>query len=98
MPPPTNVASALLLEPRIAENIVVVWLGGNAPYWPHTREFNLEQDIHASRVLLDSGVPLVFLPCYPVTSHLITTVAELETATCPPQPARSLPDQHRPRL
>ena len=80
---PTNVASALLLEPRIAEKIVVVWLGGNAPYWPHTKEFNLEQDIHASRVLLDVNVPLVLLPCYPVTSHLITTVAELEQQLAP---------------
>jgi purine nucleosidase len=72
---PTNVASALLLDPKIAENIVVVWLGGHAPYWPHTREFNLEQDITASRVLLDSNVP--------VTSHLITTVAELEQQLAP---------------
>jgi len=80
---PTNVASALLLEPKIAEKIVVVWLGGNAPYWPHTKEFNLEQDIHASRVLLDHDVPLVLLPCFPVTSHLITTVAELEQQLAP---------------
>ncbi len=27
----TNIASALLLAPQIAENCVVVWLGGNAP-------------------------------------------------------------------
>ena len=40
----TNLASALLMEPRIAERIVIVWLGGNAPYWPHTQEFNLVQD------------------------------------------------------
>jgi purine nucleosidase len=80
---PTNVASALVMEPRIAEKIVVVWLGGNAPYWPHTKEFNLEQDIHASRVLLDTEVPLVLLPCLPVTSHLITTVAELEQQLAP---------------
>ena len=74
----TNVASAILLEPRIIENMVVVWLGGNAPYWPHTREFNLQQDIHAARVVLDSGVPLVLMPCQNVVTHLTTTVAELE--------------------
>jgi purine nucleosidase len=74
----TNIASALLFEPRIAENIVVVWLGGHGLHWPKTDEFNLAQDAHAARVLLDSGVPLVLLPCYPVTSHLTTTVAELE--------------------
>lgn len=79
----TNVASALLLEPKIAERIVVVWLGGHAPSWTHTREFNLAQDLHAARVLLDHEVPLVLVPCYPVASHLITTVAELEQNLAP---------------
>jgi inosine-uridine nucleoside N-ribohydrolase len=80
---PTNVASALLLEPRIADNIVIVWLGGNAPYWPDTNEFNMQQDVHSSRTLLDTGVPLVLLPCCPVTSHITTTVAELEAQLAP---------------
>lgn len=74
----TNIASAMLLEPRIIEKIVVVWLGGHALYWPHTQEFNLQQDVLAARVVFDSGVPLVMLPCNNVVSHLTTTVAELE--------------------
>jgi purine nucleosidase len=74
----TNVASAILLEPGIIERIVVVWLGGHALHWPHTREFNLHQDIHAARVLFDSGVPLVQIPCAGVTTHLHTTIPELE--------------------
>lgn len=74
----TNIASALLIEPRIASRIVVVWLGGHAPTWAHTDEFNLKQDIHAARILLDHNVPLVLVPCNPVCSHVITTVAELE--------------------
>ncbi len=74
----TNVASALLIEPAIAERIVVVWLGGNALWWPTASEFNLKQDPYASRVLFDSGVPLVHLPCNNVTSHLKVTVPELE--------------------
>ncbi|PTX99179.1 nucleoside hydrolase [Spartobacteria bacterium LR76] len=82
----TNVASALLLAPHIAEKITVVWLGGHGPDWPHTREFNLQQDPYAARVLLDSGVPLVLLPCHPVASHLITTVAELECHLAPFSP------------
>jgi len=79
----TNLASALLMEPRIAERIVMIWLGGHAPYWPDTREFNLKQDPHAARVLLNSNVPLVLIPCYPVSSHMITTVAELEEQLAP---------------
>lgn len=73
----TNVASAILLEPEIIKNIVVVWLGGNSLDWPHQKEFNLMQDVEAARVVLDSGVPLVIMPCQPVVSHFHTTIPEL---------------------
>lgn len=74
----TNVASAILLEPKIIERIVVVWLGGNALFWHNTKEFNLFQDIIAARTIFDCGVPLVHIPCAGVTTHLHTTIAELE--------------------
>ena len=74
----TNVAAAILLEPEIIRNIVVVWLGGHPPYWPTAREFNLQQDLHASRLIFDCGVPLVQIPCMGVSSHLLTTVPEIE--------------------
>ncbi len=73
----TNVASALLLEPEIRRRIVLLWLGGHARHWPDTREFNLRQDPGASRVVLDSGVPLVRFPCMGVVSHLHTTQPEM---------------------
>ena len=75
----TNVASALLLAPEIIEKIVVVWLGGHDLDWPHTAEFNLKQDVPAAQVVLDSGVPLVIVPCMGVTSHLLTTLPELKS-------------------
>jgi inosine-uridine nucleoside N-ribohydrolase len=74
----TNVASAILIEPRIVERIVVVWLGGQPLHWPHTREFNLGQDVPAAQVVLNSGVPLIQIPCSGAASHLLTTVAEIE--------------------
>jgi inosine-uridine nucleoside N-ribohydrolase len=74
----TNVASAILLEPRIIERIVLVWLGGHALWWPHTREFNLKQDVPGARVVFDCGVPLVMLPCNGVVSTLSTTIPELD--------------------
>ena len=74
----TNVASALLLEPEIINKIVVVWLGGHNLNWPHAREFNLVQDVPAAQIVLDSGVPFVVVPCYGVTSHLLTTLPELQ--------------------
>lgn len=45
----TNVASAMLLQPEIRDRIVLVWLGGNAHWWPDNREFNLMQDVAAAR-------------------------------------------------
>ena len=74
----TNIASALLLKPEIIKNIVVVWLGGHALHWPHNKEFNLYQDVLSARVVFDCGVPLVHIPCQGVTSHLHTTIPELE--------------------
>jgi inosine-uridine nucleoside N-ribohydrolase len=74
----TNVSNAILLEPSIIHNIVVVWLGGNGHNWPNQREFNYFQDLHASRTIFDSGVPFVQLPCTPVVTHLATTVPEME--------------------
>ncbi|MFO7637348.1 MAG: nucleoside hydrolase [Clostridia bacterium] len=75
---PTNVASAITLEPGIMENIIVVWLGGNARCWPRQNEFNQKQDLVASRVLFDSKVRLVQIPCWPVASHLKVSVPELK--------------------
>lgn len=74
----TNVASALLLAPDIIEKIVVVWLGGHHLNWSHTREFNLAGDVPAAQVVLDSGAPVVIVPCLGVTSHLLTTLPELQ--------------------
>ncbi len=74
----TNVASALLLEPKIADKIVIVWLGGHSFNWPDTREFNLRQDVEAARVVFDSKAPVILLPCMGVVSALTTTLPELK--------------------
>jgi purine nucleosidase len=75
---PTNVSSAILMQPKIKEKIVVVWLGGQPYDWPTAKEFNLQQDLHSSRVLYDSGVPLVNIPTKNVSEHLRTTVWEVD--------------------
>lgn len=73
----TNVASAILLDPTIVSRSVVVWLGGHGREWPDTKEFNLWQDVAASRVVFGSGVPLIQLPCMGVVSAFTTTAPEL---------------------
>ncbi len=73
----TNVASALLMKPEIADNIVVVWLGGNALEWHDNIEFNIRQDVASARVVFASGAPLVMLPCLGVVSAFTSTEPEL---------------------
>ncbi|MGI6563903.1 MAG: nucleoside hydrolase [Clostridia bacterium] len=73
----TNVASAILIEPRIIEKIVVVWQGGHIHSYPHTRDFNMYQDKTAVNVVFDSKVPLVQIPARGVASQLITTLYDL---------------------
>lgn len=74
----TNIASAILMDPNIIRKIVIVWLAGQPLYWPHAVEFNLGQDVLASQTILDSGVPLVLVPCMTVASNLTVTAPELE--------------------
>ena len=75
----TNIASALLLAPEIADRVVVVWTSGFPSTAPHVNEsFNLEQDLWASRHLLDCGVPLVYLPGFHVGAQLRLSKAEVE--------------------
>lgn len=75
---PTNVASALLMQPALKERLVVIWLGGNALDWPTCREFNLSQDLKASQVLFDPKVRLVQVPCMGVASAFTVSCLELK--------------------
>lgn len=74
----TNIASAILLEPAVAENTVVVWLGGHALHYVNTQEFNMAQDYASARVVMQSGVPFVQLPCRGVVSGFTVSKYELE--------------------
>lgn len=73
----TTVASALLINPKIARNIVVVWLGGHALSFENTAEFNMVQDIAAARVVYKSDVALVQLPCFGVVDSFRISKPEL---------------------
>ena len=74
----TNIASAILMDKSIAENIVVVWLGGKAHHHINAKEFNLVQDYTAVRTIMNSGVPFVQVPCLGVTSHFKISKPEIE--------------------
>ncbi|MBQ2726063.1 MAG: nucleoside hydrolase [Clostridia bacterium] len=73
----TNVASALLMDPRIAEKICVIWLGGTSLDKPDVREFNLAGDYAAGQVLLNSGCTVLLCPAFDVTCVLEADLDEL---------------------
>lgn len=74
----TNIASAILKNPLIKDNIVVVWLGGHSLSKGVNDEFNMRQDIAAARIVFGCGLPLVQLPCLGVVSAFSTTAPELK--------------------
>ena len=74
----TNIASALLASDKVRENAVVVWLGGHGHDLGWTDEFNMRQDLFATRIVMTSGVPLVQIPCECVASAFAISKPELE--------------------
>jgi purine nucleosidase len=84
--PLTDMASALLLEPSIADrDVVVVWVGG-PPYGDtlpaYEPEFNLANDRHAANVVFASGLPVWQVP---MSTYVMMGVgyAELDEKVAP---------------
>jgi purine nucleosidase len=76
----TNIASALLMEPAIRRNMVVLWTAGypSFSYRGNAGSLNLEQDVLASQVLFDSGVAQVYLPGFDIGAQLRISLPEME--------------------
>lgn len=74
----TNIASALIMDPSMAERVVIVWLGGNALHRTDSGEFNMQQDYSAARVVFGSGAPVVMFPCTGVVDVFRTSESELK--------------------
>ncbi|TVR70004.1 MAG: nucleoside hydrolase [Sphaerobacteraceae bacterium] len=74
--PITDMASALLMEPRIEEkNIRVIWIGGRQ--WPEGgTEYNLSNDIEAANVVFRSKLEVWQIP-RPVYRRMPVSYAEL---------------------
>lgn len=79
--PLTDMASALLMEPRIASRMTAIWIGGGR-YPAGGTEFNLGNDIHAANVVFQSKMEL-----WQVTKNVYemmpVSLAELEYKAAP---------------
>ena len=71
----TNLASAYLMEPRIADRITVIWIGGGV-YPEGGYEFNTINDLNAANVIMDSPIELWQVPMT-VYRTMKTSFAEL---------------------
>ena len=72
----TDLASALLLEPKIATRLTAVWIGGGA-YPDGGFEFNARQDVAAVNVLMRSQMPLWQIPA-DVYQRMSVSLSELQ--------------------
>lgn len=77
----TDVASALLLKPEIAERMTVIWIGGG-DYPKGGFEFNLMMDIHAVNVIFSSKVPVWQVPMS-LYKVMAVSLAELQLKVRP---------------
>lgn len=57
----TNIASAFLLNPKIEDRLTIIWIGGGV-YPEGGREFNLDADLHAANVIMQSKIKLWQVP------------------------------------
>ncbi len=75
-----NIASAILIEPEIIKRIVVIWTSGYPSFFnlSNSPSFNLVQDVLASQLLFECGVPLVYLPGFNVGAQLSISLPEME--------------------
>jgi inosine-uridine nucleoside N-ribohydrolase len=73
--PITDLAAAYMKEPKIADKLTALWIGGGA--WPKGEfEFNLMNDIHAANVVFRSTIPLWVIP-QNVYKMMRVSIAEL---------------------
>ena len=75
-----NIASAILLEPEIIKNIVVLWTSAypSCVNLSNAASFNLIQDKLASQLLFDCGVAHVYLPGFHIGAQLSISLPEME--------------------
>jgi purine nucleosidase len=73
----TELATAYLIEPRIAERVTLVWIGGHGYESPVSEvEFNTSTDLFAAQVVFASAIPIWQVP-EPTYGQCLVSWAEL---------------------
>ena len=79
--PLTDLASAYLIEPRIANRLTAIWIGGGK-YPSGSIEYNLSNDIHAANVVFSSPIQVWQVPKN-VYEMIPVSFAELQSKVLP---------------
>ena len=77
----TDLASAILIEPKICDRLTAIWVGGG-DYPDGEPEFNLRQDINAVNVVFSSNMPIWQIPIK-AYKCFATSLAELQLKVRP---------------
>ena len=77
----TDLASAILMEPKICERMTAIWIGGG-DYPSGGYEFNLDMDIPAANVVLSSSMPVWQVPSGTYKQFAVS-LAELQVRVMP---------------
>lgn len=72
----TDLASAILIEPKICERMTAIWIGGGE-YPVGGLEFNLMQDVAAANVVMKSSMPVWQIPMN-VYKQMAVSLSELQ--------------------
>ena len=76
---PTNVAASLLIDPTIAEKVVVIFVAGYPSGTSHVDDsFNLVQDRYASNLIFERCTHLLYQPGYHVAEMLSFSLPDSE--------------------
>jgi hypothetical protein len=78
----TDIASAIIMEPRICDRMTVIWIGGGIYPKGGQKEFNLNGDINAANVLFKSVMPVWQIPM-DVYKTCLVSLAELQLKVKP---------------
>ena len=76
----TNIASAILINPNIINNLVVVWTSGYPTNSLNNNKnsLNLVQDVLSSQLIFECGVANVYLPGFNVGAQLTLSLPDVK--------------------
>lgn len=74
----TNIALAIMYEPKITNKIEIIWLGGHTLLNKNNLHEANFKDIEAVKIVFKSDIKLTIIPCRGVASNLYTSTYELE--------------------